>query len=651
MEKRSTKIAYFVALGIFIVLLVILGLQFKGKENPVFVGDGAFYTTGDGVFLDGILKTADDSEGSEYALDGSYYVSPEAGTYFELSEDGNTIVGADGTEYVKSEEKSKDVNGVEYTTYEEQVYSETPFAGTFWSLLPPIVAIVLALISKEVYSSLFLGCLVGALLYTQFAPWDTIVTLVGADYGIISVLADGGNMGIIVFLVTLGIMVDLMNKGGGSEAFGRWAKKTVHTRCGAQLLTMLLGVLIFVDDYFNCLTVGAVMRPVTESHKISRAKLAYVIDSTAAPVCMIAPVSSWAAAVSGYVQSPSINGIELFLKQIPWNYYCLLTLLMIVVISVLNIDYGSMLTHEYNAQVKDDLFTTPERPFAGADDYEAPSKGKSSVLDLLVPVIVLIAVCIISLVYSGGYFDGGMTFMEAFSAASAGAALAIGGLIGCVFTFVYFWLRGAIGFEKSFESVPQGFIQMIAPILILTFAWTLCSFTRNAMYSADFVSNAMANVGDLRMFLPAIIFIIGAAIGFATGTSWGTIGIMAPIVVSVFNYDAEPILCTIGLAAACSGGVMGDHCSPISDTTIMASAGAHCYHLNHVFTQIPYALTVAGVSFVSFILAGLIQNVFVNLLIAVALMVGTLLVIRAIVAKKHAGIFAEMAEANKALAK
>ena len=651
MEKKSTKIAYFVALGVFIVLLVILGIQFKGKENPVFVGDGAFYTTGDGVFLDGIQRTVDDSEGSKYALDGSYYVSPEAGTYFELSEDGNTIVGADGTEYVKSETTSKDVNGVEYTTYEEQVYSDTPFAGTFWSLLPPIVAIVLALISKEVYSSLFLGCLVGALLYTQFAPWDTIVTLVGADYGIISVLADGGNMGIIVFLVTLGIMVDLMNKGGGSEAFGRWAKKTVHTRCGAQLLTMLLGVLIFVDDYFNCLTVGAVMRPVTESHKISRAKLAYVIDSTAAPVCMIAPVSSWAAAVSGYVQSPSINGIELFLKQIPWNYYCLLTLLMIVVISVLNIDYGSMLTHEYNAQVKDDLFTTPERPFAGADDYEAPSKGKSSVLDLLVPVIVLIAVCIISLVYSGGYFDGGMTFMEAFSAAEAGPALAIGGLIGCVFTFVYFWLRGAIGFEKSMESVPQGFIQMIAPILILTFAWTLCSFTRNAMYSADFVSNAMANVGDLRMFLPAIIFIIGAAIGFATGTSWGTIGIMAPIVVSVFNYDVEPILCTIGLAAACSGGVMGDHCSPISDTTIMASAGAHCYHLNHVFTQIPYALTVAGVSFVSFILAGLIQNVFVNLLIAVALMVGTLLVIRAIVAKKHAGIFQEMAEADKALAK
>ena len=572
MEKKSTKIAYFVALGVFIVLLVILGIAYKGAPLPTFEVDG------------------------------------------------------------------------------ELVEAATPFAGTFWSLLPPIVAIVLALISKEVYSSLFLGCLVGALLYTQFAPWDTAVALVGADYGIVSVLADSYNMGIIVFLVVLGIMVDLMNKGGGSEAFGRWAKKTVTSRAGAQLMTMLLGVLIFIDDYFNCLTVGAVMRPVTESHKISRAKLAYIIDATAAPVCMIAPVSSWAAAVSGYVNSDSVSGIEMFIKQIPWNYYCLLTLLMIVVISLLNIDYGSMLTHEYNAQVKDDLFTTPERPFAGDDEYETGSKGKSSVLDLLVPVIVLIAVCIVSLVYSGGYFDGGMTFMAAFSAAEAGPALAIGGLIGCVFTFIYFWLRGAIGFEKSFESVPQGFIQMIAPILILTFAWTLCSFTRYAMYSAEFVKNAMAGAGELKVFLPAVIFLIGAAIGFATGTSWGTIGIMAPIVVQVFDYNTQPILCTIGLAAACSGGVMGDHCSPISDTTIMASAGAHCFHLNHVFTQLPYALTVSGVAFVSFILAGLIQNVVINLIIAVALMVATLLVIKAIVAKKHAGIFEEMAEANKALA-
>ena len=569
MEKKSTKIAYFIALGVFIALLVILGISYK--DAPILV-EGA----------------------------------------------------------------------------------TTPFAGTFWSLLPPIVAIVLALISKEVYSSLFLGCLVGALLYTGFAPWDTAVALVGADYGIVSVLADTYNMGIIVFLVVLGIMVDLMNKGGGSEAFGRWAKKTVTSRAGAQLMTMLLGVLIFIDDYFNCLTVGAVMRPVTESHKISRAKLAYIIDATAAPVCMIAPVSSWAAAVSGYVNSDSVNGIEMFIKQIPWNYYCLLTLVMMVVISVWNIDYGPMLTHEYNAQVKDDLFTTPERPFAGADDYEKPASGKSSVADLLIPVVVLIVVCVVSLIWSGGYYDLEADcyhdFMVAFSNADAGAALGLGGMIGCVFTFIYFWLRGAIGFEKSFESVPQGFIQMIAPILILTFAWTLCSFTRYAMYSAEFVKNAMAGAGDLKVFLPAVIFLIGAAIGFATGTSWGTIGIMAPIVVAVFDYDVEPILCTIGLAAACSGGVMGDHCSPISDTTIMASAGAHCFHLNHVFTQLPYALTVSGVAFVSFILAGLIQNVVINLLIAIALMVGTLLAIKAIVAKKHAGIFREMAEANRILA-
>ena len=570
MEKKSTKIAYFVALGVFVVLLAILGFTFK--DAPIIVEGAA-----------------------------------------------------------------------------------TPFAGTFWSLLPPIVAIVLALISKEVYSSLFLGCLVGALLVSNYKPWETLVQLVEGDNGIVTTVSDAGNIAIIVFLVVLGIMVDLMNKTGGSEAFGRWATKTVHTRAGAQLMTMLLGVLIFIDDYFNCLTVGAVMRPVTESHHISRAKLAYVIDATAAPVCMIAPVSSWAAAVSGYVNSDSVSGIEMFIKQIPWNYYCLLTLLMIVVISILNIDYGPMLTHEYNAQVKDDLFTTPERPFAGADDYETNSKVKSSVIDLILPVVVLIATCIIGLIYTGGFFDTESgnyhAFASAFSDASSGAGLAIGSMLALVFTYVYYWLRGSIGFEKSFESVPQGFIQMISPILILSFAWTLCGLTRYGMNSADFVISAMSGAGSLAKFLPAMIFIIGAAIGFATGTSWGTIGIMAPIVVQVFNYDQQPVLCTIGLAAACAGGVMGDHCSPISDTTIMASAGAHCYHLNHVFTQIPYALTVAGVSFVSFILAGLIQNVVICLIIAAVLMVATLLVIKAIMAKKHQGIFQEMAEADKALAK
>ena len=525
------------------------------------------------------------------------------------------------------------------------------FVATGWALFPPVVAIALALISKEVYSSLFLGCVAAALLLANFQPWQMVVNFIGAGEGVGMINAI--DISILIFLVILGIMVDLMNKAGGSAAFGRWAKKAVKTRSGAQLLTMLLGVLIFIDDYFNCLTVGAVMRPVTESHKISRAKLAYLIDATAAPVCMIAPVSSWAAAVSGYVQSDAVNGIEMFIKQIPWNYYCLLTLVMIVVLSVMNIDYGSMLTHEYNAQVKDDLFTTPERPFEGADDYEKPARGRSSVLDLLLPVVVLIVVCIVSLIWSGGYYDGESEyfhdFVGAFSNSSSGMALALGGLMGMLFTVVYFWLRGAISFEKSMESVPQGFIQMIAPILILTFAWTLCSFTRFGMYSAVFVKNAMAGAGDLKVFLPAVIFLIGCAIGFATGTSWGTIGIMAPIVVSVFNYDVEPVLCTIGLAAACSGGVMGDHCSPISDTTIMASAGAHCFHLNHVFTQLPYALTASGVAFVSFIIAGLVQSVWLCLAIAVALMIGTLLVIRAIVSRRHAGIFQEMAQASQQL--
>ena len=654
MEKRSTKIAYFVALGIFIVLLVILGLQFKGKENPVFVGGGAFYTTGDGVFLDGILKTADDSEGSKYALDGSYYVSPEAGTYFELSEDGNTIVGADGTEYVKSEEKSKDVNGVEYTTYEEQVYSETPFAGTFWSLLPPIVAIVLALISKEVYSSLFLGCLAGALLLANFEPWQMVVNFVGAGEGVGMINAI--DISILIFLVMLGIMVDLMNKAGGSAAFGRWATKAVKTRCGAQLMTMLLGVLIFIDDYFNCLTVGAVMRPVTESHKISRAKLAYIIAATAAPVCMLAPVSSWAAAVASYVPDGFPGSrISMFLSQIPWNYYCILTLIMVIVISVLNIDYGPMLTHEYNAQVKYVLFTTPERRFEGGDDYEEGAKH-SCVLDLLLPVIVLIGMCSVGMIWTGGVFDpeseNYQNFVMAFSDASAGPGLCLGSIVALVFTFIYYWLRGLIGFTKSMESIPNGFIQMISPILILCFAWTLCGLCRdNGLMVGDFVGGIMEGTGSLAKFLPAVIFIVACFIGFATGTSWGTIGIMVPLVCAVFDWTDQVTLLSIGLAASCAGGVCGDHLSPISDTTIMASAGAHCFHLNHVATQIPYGVTVAAVSFVSFIIAGLVQNVVVCMIIAIALMIGTLLVIRAVTAKKHAGVFQEMAAANTALAK
>ena len=525
------------------------------------------------------------------------------------------------------------------------------FVATAWALFPPVVAIALALISKEVYSSLFLGCLVGALLLADFDPWQTVVNFIGAGEGVGMINAI--DISILIFLVVLGVMVDLMNKAGGSAAFGRWAKKAVKTRVGAQLLTMLLGVLIFIDDYFNCLTVGAVMRPVTESHKISRAKLAYIIDATAAPVCMLAPVSSWAAAVASYVPEGFPGSrISMFLSQIPWNYYCILTLVMVIVISVFNIDYGPMLTHEYNAQVKDDLFTTEHRPFAGADDYEEGEK-KSSVLDLLLPVIVLIALCIVGLIWTGGMWDAESDnygdFIMSFSDASAGPGLCLGSIVAIVFTFIYYWLRGLIGFEKSFESVPNGFIQMVSPILILCFAWTLCGLCRdNGLQVGTFVEGVMANTGDLAKFLPAVIFIVACFIGFATGTSWGTIGIMVPLVCAVFDWTTQVDLLSIGLAASCAGGVCGDHLSPISDTTIMASAGAHCYHLNHVSTQIPYGVTVAAVSFVSFIIAGLVQNVVICMIIAIALMIVTLFVIKAVVAKKHAAVIAEIAAANKA---
>ena len=527
------------------------------------------------------------------------------------------------------------------------------FIATGWALFPPVVAIALALISKEVYSSLFLGCLVGSLLLSNFSPWETVVNLVGAgDNGGVGMI-NSIDVSIIIFLVILGIMVDLMNKAGGSAAFGRWATKAVKSRCGAQLLSMLLGVLIFIDDYFNCLTVGAVMRPVTESHNISRAKLAYIIDATAAPVCMLAPVSSWAAAVASYVPEGFPGSrISMFLSQIPWNYYCILTLIMIIIISVFNIDYGPMLTHEYNAQVKGDLFTTEHRPFAGADDYEEGAKH-SSVADLLVPVIVLIALCVVGLIWTGGMWDAESdnyhNFIMSFSDASAGPGLCLGSIVSLVFTFIYYWLRGLIGFEKSFESVPNGFIQMVAPCLILTFAWTLCYLCRDdGLQVGTFVREMMANTGSLANFLPAVIFLIACFIGFATGTSWGTIGIMVPLVCAVFDWTDQLTLLSIGIAASCAGGVCGDHLSPISDTTIMASAGAHCYHLNHVSTQIPYGVTVAAVSFVSYIIAGLVQNVVICMIIAIALLVVTLFVIKAIVAKKYASAIAEIAAANKA---
>ena len=505
----------------------------------------------------------------------------------------------------------------------------SPFMNTFWALVPPIVAIVLALITKEVYSSLFIGILIGALFVNNFAPVGTLKSVVG---GLIGSLSDSWNTGILLFLVILGIMVALMNKAGGSAAFGRWTRAHVKTRTGAQLATFALGVLIFIDDYFNCLTVGSVMRPVTDSHKISRAKLAYLIDATAAPICMIAPISSWAAAVSGYIEG--YNGIEVFVRAIPYNYYSLLTIVMIIAISLMNLDYGPMKKHEDNAQYNNDLYTTPDRPYG--DDLTDLSDGQNArarVVDLVLPVLFLVLCCVVGMIYTGGFFDG-TGFVDAFAASDASLGLPLGAIVALVFAIVYYICRRTLTFKQSMECVPEGFVQMVAPILILTFAWTLSGMT-GALGGKEYVAGVMKSAaGGLFNFLPAIIFVVASLLAFATGTSWGTMGILIPIVVPIFTDNFTLLI--IGIAATAAGAVSGDHCSPISDTTIMASAGAHCNHINHVNTQLPYAITVVCVSFVSYIIAGFVKNVVVCLLIAVVLMLATLFVIRAITGKKQA---------------
>jgi len=505
----------------------------------------------------------------------------------------------------------------------------SPFMNTFWALVPPIVAIVLALITKEVYSSLFIGILIGALFVNNFAPVGTLKSVVG---GLIGSLSDSWNTGILLFLVILGIMVALMNKAGGSAAFGRWTRAHVKTRTGAQLATFALGVLIFIDDYFNCLTVGSVMRPVTDSHKISRAKLAYLIDATAAPICMIAPISSWAAAVSGYIEG--YNGIEVFVRAIPYNYYSLLTIVMIIAISLMNLDYGPMKKHEDNAQYNNDLYTTPDRPYG--DDLTDLSDGQDArarVVDLVLPVLFLVLCCVVGMIYTGGFFDG-TGFVDAFAASDASLGLPLGAIVALVFAIVYYICRRTLTFKQSMECVPEGFVQMVAPILILTFAWTLSGMT-GALGGKEYVAGVMKSAaGGLFNFLPAIIFVVASLLAFATGTSWGTMGILIPIVVPIFTDNFTLLI--IGIAATAAGAVSGDHCSPISDTTIMASAGAHCNHINHVNTQLPYAITVVCVSFVSYIIAGFVKNVVVCLLIAVVLMLATLFVIRAITGKKQA---------------
>ena len=501
--------------------------------------------------------------------------------------------------------------------------ADSSYYSTVMALAPPVIAIVLALVTKEVYSSLFIGILAGALLYSNFnivGAFDAIV-----NDGLISNVASSGNAGILIFLVLLGIMVALVNSAGGSAAFGRWAKRRVKTRTGAQLATFVLGVLIFIDDYFNCLTVGSVMRPVTDENKVSRAKFSYIIDATAAPICMIAPISSWAAAVTSVVGEE--NGLSYFIRAIPYNFYSLLTIVMVIAIAVMKFDYGPMRHHELNAQAGD-IFSDDNH--VETEDEVVSSKGR--VIDLILPVIVLIVCCVVGMIYTGGFFDAEsgsyMNITTAFANSDAPVGLSWGALIATIITILYLVARRVITFNSAMSSIPKGFTAMVPAIIILVFAWTLGSITRGMLGADIFVKTAVSGAAEsLAAFLPAVIFLIAFGLAFATGTSWGTFGILLPIVITVFSGAGEILI--ISMSACLAGAVCGDHCSPISDTTIMASAGAQCNHVNHVSTQLPYALTVAGVSTVAYIIAGFIQNWMIVLPISIVLMIATLFVIKA----------------------
>ena len=500
---------------------------------------------------------------------------------------------------------------------EEAEYVPSMYA-TFWSLVPPLVAITLALITKEVYSSLFVGILVGAMFYSGFSFEGTILHIY--EGGLLAVLCDSYNMGILIFLVILGAMVCLMNRAGGSAAFGAWASKHIKTRVGAQLATVALGVLIFIDDYFNCLTVGSVMRPVTDKHNVSRAKLSYLIDATAAPICIIAPISSWAAAVSSYVEDG--KGLEVFIKAIPYNFYAILTIVMMIVLVIMKKDYGPMKKHEINA-LAGDIYTTEDRPYENANSDVVNPKGK--VMDLVIPIISLIVCCVIGMLYTGGFFSG-VDFVTAFSDCDASVGLALGSFFGLLITIVLYLVRKVMTFSDCMGCIPDGFKAMVPAILILTFAWTLKAMT-DSLGATVFVDTAVKSfAGGLMGFLPAIIFVIGCVIAFATGTSWGTFGILIPIVIAVFG-ETSPELMIIGISACMAGAVCGDHCSPISDTTIMASAGGQCNHVNHVSTQLPYAMTVAVVSFVTYIVAGFTKSALISLPVGAVLLIATLFVL------------------------
>jgi Na+/H+ antiporter NhaC len=502
----------------------------------------------------------------------------------------------------------------------EEEAAQPAVYATFWALVPPVVAIALALITKEVYSSLFIGILVGGLFYSGFG-FEGTVTHIFQD-GIISVLSDSYNMGILVFLVILGTMVCLMNRAGGSAAFGRWAGKHIKTRVGAELATIALGILIFIDDYFNCLTVGSVMRPITDKHNVSRAKLAYLIDATAAPICIIAPISSWAAAVSGFVEGE--DGLSIFVRAIPYNYYAILTIGMMIGMVLMKVEFGSMGVHESNA-LRGDLFTTDARPYANAEE-EGEGNPNGKVIDLLIPIISLVVCCVIGMIYTGGFFSG-TGFVEAFSNSDASVGLVLGSFFGLVITVILYLIRRVLSFRDCMACLPEGFKAMVPAILILTFAWSLKAMT-DSLGAKVFVADLVrSSAGSLVNLLPAIIFVIACFLAFATGTSWGTFGILIPIVVEAFA-ETNPTLMIISISACMAGAVCGDHCSPISDTTIMASAGAQCDHVNHVSTQLPYAIVAAAVSFVTYIVAGFVQNAWIALPVGILLMLVVLAVIK-----------------------
>lgn len=493
------------------------------------------------------------------------------------------------------------------------------FTGTFWALIPALIAIALALITKEVYSSLFIGIICGALLCSNFG-FEGTVQHIFAD-GVIAQLSDAYNVGILLFLVFLGILVALMNKAGGSAAFGQWASKHIKTRIGAQLATMALGVLIFIDDYFNCLTVGSVMRPVTDSHKVSRAKLAYLIDATAAPICIIAPISSWAAAVSAFAPEGT-NGIMLFVKAIPYNYYALLTFVMIIFITVFKIDYGPMARHEA-AALDGDLYSG----FKRTETSESKVEGKGKVIDLVLPILVLIALCVCGMIYSGGFFSG-ETFINAFANSDASVGLVLGSFGALLFTIAFYVIRKVLSFSGCMDCLTEGFKAMVPAIMILTLAWTLKSIT-DSLGAADYVAGLIADsAGSFLSFLPAIVFLIACGLSFATGTSWGTFGILIPITLNAFPLESGNPLAVICVSACMAGAVCGDHCSPISDTTIMSSAGAQCNHIAHVSTQMPYALTAAAISCISYIIAGFIHNPAICLIIAFIIMIVAMYILR-----------------------